>query len=76
MAWQPQQESLRQLAYSLRDSLSGYDRARQKQAEEVRSNLHILQQTRLQICAEGEEIWLTFLACIATCESFVDPRLR
>jgi hypothetical protein len=37
MAWQPQQESLRQLAYSLRDSLSGYDRARQKQAEEVRS---------------------------------------
>lgn len=37
MAWQPQQESLQQLAYSLRDSLSGYDRARQKQAEEVRS---------------------------------------
>ena len=36
MAWQPQQESLQQLAYSLRDSLSGYDRARQKQAEEVR----------------------------------------
>lgn len=37
MAWQPQQESLQQLAYSLRDSLSGYDRARQKQAEAVRS---------------------------------------
>jgi hypothetical protein len=36
MAWQPQKESLQQLAYSLRDSLSGYDRARQKQAEEVR----------------------------------------
>jgi hypothetical protein len=35
MAWQPQQESLQQLAYSLRDSLSGYDRARQKHAEEV-----------------------------------------
>jgi hypothetical protein len=35
MAWQPQQESLQQLAYALRDSLSGYDRARQKQAEEV-----------------------------------------
>ena len=43
MAWQPQQESLQQLAYSLRDSLSGYDRARQKQAEEVcSSNPHFV----------------------------------
>ena len=76
MAWQPQQESLQPLIYSLRDSLSGYDRARQKQAEEVRAIYAFFKQTPLQICAEREETWLTFLACIATCESFVDPRLR
>ena len=52
MAWQPQRESLQQLAYSLRDSLSGYDRARQKQAEEVRAIYAFFKQTPLQICAE------------------------
>jgi len=35
MAWQPQDEPLRQLAGYLRDSLNGYDRAVQKQAEQV-----------------------------------------
>jgi transportin-1 len=35
MAWQPQESGLRQLAEWLKDSLSGYDRARQKNAEQV-----------------------------------------
>ncbi|KAJ9204689.1 hypothetical protein DTO166G4_6939 [Paecilomyces variotii] len=35
MAWQPQDEPLRQLAGYLRDSLNGYDRAVQKQAEQM-----------------------------------------
>ena len=76
MAWQPQQESLQQLAYSLRDSLSGYDRARQKQAEEVRSIYTFSSKHSYRFALKREEIWLTLLACIATCESFVDPRLR
>ena len=36
MAFQPQEEALRQLSYALRDSLSGYDRVKQKDAEQVR----------------------------------------
>ncbi len=35
MAWQPQEDGLKQLAEYLRDSLGGFDRARQKQAEIV-----------------------------------------
>jgi len=35
MEWQPQDEPLRQLAGYLRDSLNAYDRAVQKQAEQV-----------------------------------------
>ena len=35
MAWQPQEEALGQLAGWLKDSLSGYDRVRQKTAEDV-----------------------------------------
>ena len=76
MAWQPQQESLQQLAYSLRDSLSGYDRARQKQAEEVRAIYTFFGKHGYRFCAERGELWLTFWHVIATYESFVDPRLR
>lgn len=36
MAWQPAPESLRQLASCLKDSLSGFDKNAQKQAEVVR----------------------------------------
>ena len=35
MAWQPEDEPLRQLAVCLRDSLNGQDRAALKQAEQV-----------------------------------------
>lgn len=35
MAWQPQEDGLKQLAEYLRDSLGGFDMARQKQAEVV-----------------------------------------
>ena len=35
MEWQPQPEPLAQLAQFLRDSLSGYDPAAQKKAEEA-----------------------------------------
>jgi hypothetical protein len=36
MDWQPVPESLSQLAACLKDSLSGFDKAAQKQAETVR----------------------------------------
>ena len=35
MAFQPQEPELKQLAGFLKDSLSGYDRERQKNAEQV-----------------------------------------
>lgn len=35
MAWQPSPESLQQLAACLKDSLSGFDKNAQKQAEQV-----------------------------------------
>lgn len=35
MEWQPQQEPLRQLACYLRNSLDGYNRTAQKEAEQV-----------------------------------------
>lgn len=35
MSWQPQQDGLKQLAEYLRDSLGGFDRPRQKEAEIV-----------------------------------------
>lgn len=35
MAWQPQDEPLRQLSGCLKDSLSGHNKAAQKQAEIV-----------------------------------------
>jgi transportin-1 len=35
MAWQPQEEPLRQLSGYLKDSLSGYNKNAQKQAEIV-----------------------------------------
>jgi hypothetical protein len=60
MAWQPQQESLQQLAYSLRDSLSGYDRARQKQAEEVRSIYTFFGKHGYRFALKRDELWLTF----------------
>ena len=37
MAFQPQEPALKQLAGILKDSLSGYDRERQKNAEQVSS---------------------------------------
>jgi transportin-1 len=37
MAWQPQEEPLRQLAQYLKDSLSGQDKTVQKNAEIVRA---------------------------------------
>lgn len=37
MSWQPAPESLRQLASCLKDSLSGFDKNAQKQAEIVSS---------------------------------------
>lgn len=40
MAWQPNEESLRTLAACLKDSLSGFDKAVQKQAEGVSAHLH------------------------------------
>lgn len=36
MAWQPQEEGVRQLSELLKDSLNGVDREKQKQAEAVR----------------------------------------
>jgi hypothetical protein len=39
MSWQPAPESLSQLAACLKDSLSGFDKTAQKQAEQVSSNL-------------------------------------
>lgn len=41
MAWQPDEEPLRQLAQCLKDSLSGYDQSTQKNAEIV-SHLGVL----------------------------------
>lgn len=41
MAWQPEQEPLRQLSGCLRDSLSGHNKAAQKQAEIVSGILPI-----------------------------------
>lgn len=38
MSWQPAPESLSQLAACLKDSLSGFDKAAQKQAEQVSVN--------------------------------------
>ncbi len=38
MDWQPNQESLRTLAACLKDSLAGFDKAVQKQAEIVSRN--------------------------------------
>jgi len=35
MEWQPQEDGLKQLAEYLRDSLGGFDRLRQKEAEIV-----------------------------------------
>ncbi len=35
MAWQPQEDGLKQLAEYLKDSLGAFDRAKQKQAEIV-----------------------------------------
>jgi hypothetical protein len=35
MAWQPQEDGLKQLAEYLRDSLGAFDRPKQKQAEIV-----------------------------------------
>jgi hypothetical protein len=35
MAWQPQEDGLKQLAEYLRDSLGGFDRPKQKEAEIV-----------------------------------------
>jgi transportin-1 len=37
MAWQPQEEPLRQLSTCLKDSLSGHNKNAQKQAEIVRT---------------------------------------
>ncbi len=42
MAWQPQEEPLRQLAGYLRDSLSGHDRNAQKHATLVSLQLHFV----------------------------------
>ncbi len=39
MAWQPAHESLQTLAACLKDSLSGFDKAAQKQAEIVGDTL-------------------------------------
>lgn len=39
MAWQPEQETLRQLTQCLRDSLSGHDQNAQKNAEIVSPSL-------------------------------------
>lgn len=39
MSWQPAPESLSQLAACLKDSLSGFDKTAQKQAEQVSSDL-------------------------------------
>jgi transportin-1 len=38
MAWQPEQEPLRQLSGCLKDSLSGHNKTAQKQAEIVSAN--------------------------------------
>lgn len=40
MAWQPSTESLNQLAAFLKDSLSGFDKTAQKQAELVSLSRH------------------------------------
>jgi len=40
MSWQPAPESLQTLAACLKDSLSGFDKNAQKQAETVRYGLH------------------------------------
>lgn len=40
MAWQPQEDGLKQLAEYLRDSLGGFDRVKQKEAEIVSVNYH------------------------------------
>jgi len=39
-SWQPAPESLQTLAACLKDSLSGFDKTAQKQAETVRYALH------------------------------------
>jgi hypothetical protein len=49
MAWQPQEEPLRQLAQCLRDSLSGHDPNARKNAGEV--SLSLLHTAWLQ-CAD------------------------
>jgi hypothetical protein len=38
MAWQPEEEGLRQLSEYLKSSLSGHDRNKQKEAELVRGD--------------------------------------
>lgn len=51
MEWQPEIAGLRQLAGYLRDSLSGYDRGKQKEAEQVRP-----QDTHCGMCLHGREL--------------------
>ena len=41
MAWQPEQDALRQLSGCLKDSLSGHDKNAQKQAEIVSKILSV-----------------------------------
>jgi hypothetical protein len=42
MAWQPEEEPLRQLSSCLKDSLSGHNKSAQKQAEMVSGILEIM----------------------------------
>jgi transportin-1 len=42
MAWQPEEEPLRQLSSCLKDTLSGHNKSAQKQAEMVSEILEIM----------------------------------
>ena len=63
MAWQPQEEGLKHLSFALRDSLSAYDRARQKQAEEVCPSAHAVRLHKRRNT--------NFAVCIAYCPGII-----
>ena len=54
MDWQPQPGPLAQLAQVLRDSLSGYDPAAQKKAEQVGQNEASLYMKRPNSCLDAQ----------------------
>lgn len=65
MAWQPEEDGLRQLSEYLKNSLSGHDRNKQKEAEQV-SSLYLIRECKIgkKLERSGTEIGRGFLRSI------------